>query len=127
VRRTKEMLSANSAAPMTVEELHEGLDYAASLKREELEAMVAPLLARAAAPLTRLLARAGLAGSEVDAVELLGGGSRVPALQAALSAALGGRGLDRCGRRRCRVRLRPLSLHCPRFPPFSLLACVSRA
>jgi len=33
----------------------------------------------------------------VDAIELLGGGSRVPRLQAELSKALGGRPLDKCG------------------------------
>jgi hypoxia up-regulated 1 len=43
------------------------------------------------APLTKLLARNKLTAKDVDAVELLGGGSRVPKLQAELSAALGGR------------------------------------
>lgn len=43
------------------------------------------------APLTALLSRNKLKSSDVDAVELLGGGSRVPKLQAALSEALGGR------------------------------------
>lgn len=47
------------------------------------------------APLSRLLARNKLTAKNVDAVELLGGGSRVPRVQAALSEALGGRGLDR--------------------------------
>jgi hypothetical protein len=45
--------------------------------------------------LTKLLARNKLAATEVDAVELLGGGSRIPRLQAALSEALEGRSLDR--------------------------------
>lgn len=43
------------------------------------------------APLTALLSRNKLKSGDVDAVELLGGGSRVPKLQAALSEALGGR------------------------------------
>lgn len=43
------------------------------------------------APLSTLLSRNKLKASDVDAVELLGGGSRVPKLQAALSEALGGR------------------------------------
>ena len=36
------------------------------------------------------------APKDVDAIELLGGGSRVPRLQAELTKALGGRPLDKC-------------------------------
>lgn len=39
--------------------------------------------------------RSGLKAEEVDYVELLGGGTRVPRLQAALTEVLGGRTLDR--------------------------------
>lgn len=52
---------------------------------------------RAAAPLQRILARNNLTAADLDAVELIGGGTRVPRLQATLSETLGGRGLDRCG------------------------------
>jgi hypothetical protein len=41
-----------------------------------------------------LLKRNNLKPTDVDAVELLGGGSRVPKLQAALSEALGGRWVE---------------------------------
>jgi molecular chaperone DnaK (HSP70) len=43
------------------------------------------------AVLTKLLKRNKLTGKDVDAVELLGGGSRVPMLQSVLTDALGGR------------------------------------
>ncbi|EFJ52505.1 heat shock protein Hsp70G [Volvox carteri f. nagariensis] len=95
VRRTKEMLSANSAAPCTVEELHDGRDFQSSITREEFESLAADFFSRATAPLKRILERNGLQPEDIDAVELLGGGSRVPRLQAALSEVLGGRGLDR--------------------------------
>ncbi|KAF8058449.1 HSP70-17 [Scenedesmus sp. PABB004] len=122
VRRTKEVLSANTAAPFSVEELLGGRDFQSSVTREAFEAMAQDFWARAAvrraalrrppaagappdrraappraaqAPLTKLLERNGLKPGDVDAVELLGGGSRVPKLQAVLSEALGGRHLDR--------------------------------
>ncbi|KIZ04287.1 hypothetical protein MNEG_3673 [Monoraphidium neglectum] len=97
VRRTKEILSANSDAPFSVEELHEGRDFQSSIKRADFEELAEKggFWARAAAPLQRLLERNNLKPSDIDAVELLGGGSRVPRLQAALSEALGGRSLDR--------------------------------
>lgn len=53
------------------------------------------LLYRAAAPLTRLLERNNIKPADLAGVQLLGGGSRIPALQAALTEALGGRTLDR--------------------------------
>lgn len=39
VRRTKEILSANSDAPFSVEELHEGRDFQASVSRADFEAL----------------------------------------------------------------------------------------
>ncbi|KAI8464405.1 MAG: Hsp70 protein-domain-containing protein [Monoraphidium minutum] len=97
VRRTKEILSANSDAPFSVEELHEGRDFQSSVSRADFEALAekAGFWDRAVAPLKRLLERNGLKPGDVDAVELLGGGSRVPRLQSALSEVLGGRALDR--------------------------------
>jgi len=95
VRRTKEMLSANTAAPFSVEEMHEGKDFQSSITREKFEELAGDFWTRAAAPLTKLLARNKLAPTDVEAVELLGGGSRTPRLQAALTEALQGRTLDR--------------------------------
>jgi hypoxia up-regulated 1 len=94
VKRTKEVLSANSEAHISVEELFEGRDFRSSIKREAFEALAAHAFARAAAPLSAIVARNNLTAEDVAAVELLGGGSRVPGVKAALSAALGGRGLD---------------------------------
>lgn len=64
--------------------------------REAFEGLAGDFFERAAAPLAALLARNGLAPGDLAAVELLGGGSRVPRVQAALQATLGGRALDKC-------------------------------
>ncbi|KAK9826508.1 hypothetical protein WJX81_008378 [Elliptochloris bilobata] len=95
VKRTKEILSANSEAPFSVEELMDGIDFRASITRDAFEALAGGFFARAAAPVAALLARNGLAPGDLAAVELLGGGSRVPRVQAELQAALGGRALDK--------------------------------
>jgi hypoxia up-regulated 1 len=95
VRRTKEILSANAAAPFSAEELHNGVDFSTTVSREQLETLADPWFARVAAVAERLLARQAVKPDQLSAVELLGGGSRVPGLQAALSKALGGRQLDR--------------------------------
>ena len=94
-RRTKEMLNANTEAPFIVEELLDGKDFRSSIKRADLEALAGPFFEKAARPLQQLLQRNGLAPGDLQAVELLGGGSRVPAVQAALTQVLKGRALDK--------------------------------
>ncbi len=127
VRRTKEMLSANTNAPITCEEFHKGVDFQvrgplcrrhahththththtsssssvhitsyfsiplplsflssspqSTISRSELEGLMAAFFARASAPLERLINRSGLKVADINAVELLGGGSRVPGVQ----------------------------------------------
>ena len=66
------------------------------LCRADFEALAGDFFARVAAVPAALLARTGLTAGSLDAVELLGGGSRIPAVQAAVSAALSGRALDKC-------------------------------
>lgn len=67
--------------------------------RTDFEALAGDFFTSAAKPLRTILERNGLlkggSGVDIKAVELLGGGSRVPAVQAALSKALGGRALDK--------------------------------
>ena len=62
--------------------------------REEFEGLAADFFARAAEPLKTVLERNAVKPADLANVELLGGGSRVPAVKAALSDALGGRQLD---------------------------------
>jgi len=95
VRRTKEILSANSDAPVYVEELHDNKDFSSKITRKEFDNLAADFFERAKKPLVEILERNNLSVANLDGVELLGGGTRVPKLQAVLSEALGGRNLDR--------------------------------
>ncbi|RDW79749.1 putative heat shock protein Hsp88 [Coleophoma cylindrospora] len=79
--KLKKILSANSQAPLNIESLMNDVDVASMLKREELEALVEPLLKRAAVPLEQALAEAKLKVEDIDIVELVGGCTRVPALK----------------------------------------------
>ena len=67
------------------------------MTREEFETLAADFWVRAARPLEHLIKRNNLKPEDIDAVELIGGGSRVPRIQAELSAVLNGRQLDRLG------------------------------
>ena len=89
-RRAKEVLSANAEATLEARGFFpDGSDLVAEIGREDVFANETPdgeeYVAAATAPLRRLLARRGGA---IDAVELVGGGARVPAVQAAARAAV---------------------------------------
>ncbi|KAF7872332.1 hypothetical protein EAF04_003255 [Stromatinia cepivora] len=79
--KLKKILSANAMAPLNIESLMNDVDVSAMLKREELEALVEPLLSRVHVPLEQALADAGLKVEDIDIIELVGGCTRVPALK----------------------------------------------
>lgn len=87
--RLKKVLSANAVAPLNVESLMEDIDASSQLKREDFEALIAPLLERVTAPLEAALAQAGLTKDEVHSIEMVGGSSRVPALKERVAAFFG--------------------------------------
>ncbi|KAI9669460.1 MAG: adenyl-nucleotide exchange factor sse1 [Caeruleum heppii] len=79
--KLKKILSANAQAPINIESLMNDVDVSGVLKREELEELVKPLLERATAPLEEALAEAKMKAEDIDAVEMVGGCTRVPSLK----------------------------------------------
>lgn len=92
--KLKKILSANAGAPLSVESIMNDVDVRGFLKREELEELVKPLLERATKPLETALAEAKLKVEDIDAVEMVGGCTRVPALKNAIQAFFGGKTLS---------------------------------
>ncbi|BBN14282.1 hypothetical protein MPTK1_6g10360 [Marchantia polymorpha subsp. ruderalis] len=78
--KLKKMLSANAEAPLTVECLMDEKDVRAHMKREEFESLAADLLERVRAPCERALADSHLSLDKIGAVEVVGSGSRIPAV-----------------------------------------------
>jgi heat shock protein 4 len=89
VEKVKKILSANMAAPLNIESVMNDLDVSAMLKREELEDLVAPVLARLTAPLERALNEAKLTTADIHSVEMVGGSTRIPAVKERVSAFFG--------------------------------------
>lgn len=87
--KAKKVLSANQQAPVNIESLMNDIDVSALITRKELEEMIEPLLARAHEPLEQALAQAKLTKDDIDVIEVVGGGSRVPALKERLQAFFG--------------------------------------
>ena len=76
-------------AAATAENLLDGIDAPLKLSRDELCALCAEPLARLRALLDGVLSTALVAESPLDAVEVLGGGCRMPIVQRVLAEALG--------------------------------------
>jgi len=89
VEKVKKILSANMAAPLNIESVMNDIDVSAMLKREELEALVAPVLARLTAPLEKALSDAKLTADDIHSVEMVGGSTRIPAVKERVSAFFG--------------------------------------
>ncbi|KAH0828092.1 heat shock protein 70 family [Lanmaoa asiatica] len=92
--RLKKILSANTEAPLSVESIMNDVDASSKLSRDAYEELIAPVLDRIALPLQQALAESGLSLDQIDAVELIGGTTRVPAVRARIQAALGGKPLS---------------------------------
>ncbi|XP_027167776.1 heat shock 70 kDa protein 15 [Coffea eugenioides] len=78
--KLKKMLSANPEAPLNIECLMDEKDVRGFIKREEFEQISIPILERVKKPLEMALAEAGLGVESIHAVEVVGSGSRVPAM-----------------------------------------------
>ncbi|XP_074315991.1 heat shock 70 kDa protein 17 [Silene latifolia] len=95
VKRTKEILSANTAAPISVESIYEERDFRSSISREKFEELCGDLWEKALIPLKEVFQSSALKADDVYAVELIGGATRVPKLQAKLQEFLGRKELDK--------------------------------
>lgn len=87
--KLKKILSANAQAPISIESLMDDKDVRGMLKREELEELIKPLLERVTAPLEQALAEAKLKPEDIDAIEMVGGCTRVPAIKERVSKFFG--------------------------------------
>merc|ERR1719240_2294823 len=67
--KVKKVLSANKQFPITVESLHNDIDYRGHITREKFEELCSDLFERAISPVTKALDVAGLKASDIDQVE----------------------------------------------------------
>ena len=87
--KLKKILSANAQAPISIESLMNDVDVSGMLKRDELEALLQPLLDRVTIPLEQALADAKLKIEDIDSIEMVGGCTRVPSLKERISKFFG--------------------------------------
>ncbi|XP_024979378.1 heat shock 70 kDa protein 15-like [Cynara cardunculus var. scolymus] len=78
--KLKKVLSANPEAPLNIECLMDDKDVRGFIKRDEFEQISTPILERVKKPLEKALSEAQLTVADIYAVEIVGSGSRVPAV-----------------------------------------------
>ncbi|KAG0195056.1 adenyl-nucleotide exchange factor sse1, partial [Mortierella sp. NVP41] len=84
--KLKKILSANAQAPLNIESIMEDRDVASMMKRTEFEELAQELISRVEAPLQKALEDAGMTIEDIDAVEMIGGSTRIPALKERIQA-----------------------------------------
>lgn len=83
--KLKKVLSANPEAPLNIECLMDEKDVRGFIKRDDFEQLSLPILERVKGPLEKALAEAGLTVENIHMVEVVGSGSRVPAINKILT------------------------------------------
>ncbi|MFS7934040.1 putative Heat shock protein 70 family [Helianthus anomalus] len=84
--KVKRVLSANAEAPISIECLIGDTDVRGVVTREEFEKLSAKLLERVTAPCVVALKDCGLSVDKISTVELVGSGSRIPAITRVLTS-----------------------------------------
>jgi heat shock protein 4 len=127
--RAKKVLSANAVTQLQVENIMDEVDVSAEINRATFEEMIAPLMSRFSAPIQEALRMAGLEAHQMDAIELVGGGTRIPAIKNVLMTIFGKElsttlNQDEAVARGCALQC---ALHSPVFKVrnFSLQDCTS--
>lgn len=84
--KLKKVLSANAEAPLNIECLIDEKDVKGFIRREDFEKLSSNLLERLKIPCQKALAEANMSVDTIHSVEVVGSGSRVPAILRTLSS-----------------------------------------
>ncbi|OIT05769.1 heat shock 70 kda protein 16, partial [Nicotiana attenuata] len=78
--KLKKVLSANAEAPLNIECLMDEKDVKGFIKREDFEKLSSDLLEKISIPCRKALLDSGLTADRIHTLELVGSGSRIPAV-----------------------------------------------
>lgn len=87
--KVKHVLSANQEIPVMMDSLYDDMSLSMHITRSQFEELCEDLTKRSTDPITDALAAANVTLDEITAIELIGGGMRVPKVQSGLSTVFG--------------------------------------
>ena len=87
--KVKQVLSANNDIPVYIDSLHDDTNYQAHINRATFEEICHDLLLRSSTPIVQALKAANMTLDDIDMIELIGGGMRVPRVQEEIKKVLG--------------------------------------
>jgi len=82
--KVKQVLSANQKFPITVQSLYEDKDFKSMITRDAFVKMSDDLFERVLLPVKDALEMANITAEDIDQVEIIGGGVRIPKIQSLL-------------------------------------------
>lgn len=86
--KIKKVLSVNTSSSFNIESLINDIDFSSELSRESFEKIIEPLNSRISQPIMEALSQANISPSQIDAVEIIGGTTRIPSIRAKISELL---------------------------------------
>lgn len=86
--KVKHVLSANTDIPVYIDNVYDDVSLSTHITRAQLEDMCHDLIDRAMKPIHQALMYANISLSDLDGIELIGGGMRIPRIQDNLKTAL---------------------------------------
>ncbi|GLT65162.1 hypothetical protein SLA2020_376100 [Shorea laevis] len=95
VKHTKEILSANTMASISIESFYDDREFRSPITHEKFEELYEDLWEKSLTPVKEVLKFSGLEVDDIYAVELIGGATKVPKLQVKLQEFLGRKELDK--------------------------------
>merc|ERR1711935_240315 len=87
--KVKHVLSANQEIPIHMDSLYDDMNLSMQISRTQFEELCDDLTKRATDLIINALASANITLDEVNAIEMIGGGMRVPKVQSSLTSVLG--------------------------------------
>jgi len=87
--KVKHILSANTEMPVFIDALYDDTPYVSTISRAKFEEIVHDLTERSTKPIEQALKSANMTLADIDMVELIGGGMRVPKVKEGIQNFLG--------------------------------------